>query len=209
MGYENILGSKEFVAQVLRAFAQEPFLGMLYAPDPSHADFATHIGLEWGANFECTKQLAQELKLQVPMDEKHPPMAPFGSSFWFRTAAMGPLFAKVWTYEDFPAEPFRMTDGSVLHAIERIYPYVAQHAGYYSALLMTADYASVDIGNLTYYAQRYAHVCFENGIANRFITVRDTCSARLGPVWQSDGKSSRLRRIGGKIRNILTRWSYE
>lgn len=215
MGYENILASSAFVDQVLGAFAKDPFLGMLYAPDPNHADFATHIGLEWGANFECTKQLAQELKLQVPMDQNHPPMAPFGSSFWFRTAAMKPLFDKPWTYEDFPAEPFHMTDGSILHAIERIYPYVAQHAGYYSALLAAADYAAVDIGNLAYYTQQYAHACFENGIANRFIAVRDLCSMRLGPAVTETGtapqgqKHSKIRRIAGKVRSVLTRWAYE
>lgn len=212
MGYENILGSKTFVAQVVQAFDQDPFLGLLCAPDPNHADFATHIGLEWGANFQCTKQLAEKLGLNVPMDADHPPMAPFGSSFWFRTKAMVPLFARAWTYEDFPEEPFGMTDGSILHAIERIYPFVAQHAGYYTAMLMTADYASLDIGNLTYYAQRYVHVCFENGVANRFVVVRQLCDQRMGlPV--SDGQSvpnrNLLRRILEKLYRVLSRWAEE
>lgn len=212
MGYENILGSKTFVAQVIQAFDQDPFLGLLCAPDPNHADFATHIGLEWGANFQCTRQLAEELGLHVPMDAGHPPMAPFGSSFWFRTKAMAPLFAKEWTYDDFPEEPFRMTDGSILHAIERIYPFAAQHAGYYTAMLMTADYAAVDIGNLTYYAQRYVHVCFENDAANRFVTIRQLCDQRMGlPV--SDGQSvptrNLLRRILGKLYRVLSRWAEE
>ena len=219
MGYENILGGSTFVLQVLQAFAEDPRLGLLYAPDPNHADFASHIGLEWGANYACTKQLAQDLNLQAPMDEKHPPMAPFGSSFWFRTKAMAPLFAKDWTYDDFPPEPFNMTDGSILHAIERIYPYAAQHAGYYSAMLATADYASVDIGNLFYYAQGYAHVCYENGISNRYITVRDLCNMQLGEVVvpelptaqaQPAGKKrSLLRRALNKARVILSRWADE
>lgn len=219
MGYENILGSTAFVLQVLQAFTEDPRLGLLYAPDPNHADFITHIGLEWGANFACTKQLAQDLHLQVPMDEKHPPMAPFGSSFWFRTKAMAPLFAKDWTYEDFPPEPFNMTDGSILHAIERIYPFAAQHAGYYSAMLATADYASVDIGNLFYYAQGYAHVCYDKGIVNRYITVRDLCNIQLGEAIspaehsaaqaQPAGRRSLLRRIMNKARVILSRWANE
>ena len=219
MGYENILGSSTFVLQVLQAFAEDPRLGLLYAPDPNHADFATHIGLEWGANFACTRQLAQDLMLHVPMDEKHPPMAPFGSSFWFRTKAMAPLFAKNWTYDDFPPEPFNMTDGSILHAIERIYPYAAQDAGYYSAMLATTDYASVDIDNLFYYAQGYAHICYENGISNRYITVRDLCSMQLGEICapaelssvqaQPAGKRSLLRKVLNKARVILSRWANE
>lgn len=219
MGYENILGGDTFVRQILQAFAEEEYLGLLYAPDPNHADFITHISLEWGANYECTKTLAQQLNLHVPMDAKRPPMAPFGSSFWFRTKAMAPLFAKDWTYDDFPPEPFNMTDGSVLHAIERIYPYVAQHAGYYSAMIATTDYASVDIGNLFYYSQSYSHVCYENDIRNRFITVRDICNMRLGgdhvpaevPTVQPPVpvKRSMLRRALGKARRVLTRWAYE
>lgn len=213
MGYENILASPLFVEQVLQAFACKPRLGLLYAPDPNHADFATHVGLEWGANYACTADLARELKLHVPIDAEHPPMAPFGSSFWFRTKAMKPLFDKDWTYDDFPPEPFNKTDGSILHAIERIYPYAAQHAGYYSAMLMTADYAAVDVGNLYYYAQRYAHTCFEGGIANRFIAVRDICDMRLDKIAPARPKEAvllpeRKHGLWMRIREKLVSWCY-
>ena len=221
MGYENILGSKTFVQQVIQSFAEDEYLGLLYAPDPNHADFATHIGLEWGTNYECTKQLADTLGLHVPMDDQHPPMAPFGSSFWFRVKAMEPLFAKNWTYEDYPAEPFDMKDGSVLHAIERIYPFVAQHAGYYSAMVATTDYMAVDIGNLFYYAQRYVHACFDNGIMNRFITTRDLCNIQLNqsmpvadaaaPMVPASPRSLKrfARRVLNKMHRVLSRWANE
>lgn len=215
MGYENILGGRTFVAQTLQAFARDPFLGLLYTPDPSHADFATHIGLEWGQNFEATRNLARELKLHVPMDENHPAMAPYGSSFWFRTAAMKPLFDREWTYEDFPAEPVTDTDGTIMHAIERIYPYCAQEAGFYSALLMTADYAAVDIGNLSYYAQRYVHTCHESGrfpvlVFPAIVDVLNHIFAPAAPEPpQGQPRSmSRIRRWASKIRKTLTDWSY-
>lgn len=180
MGYHNILASREFVSNVIQAFEENPRLGLLYAPAPNHADFATQIGLEWGPNFKATADLAQTLGLQVPMDEAHPPCAPFGSSFWARTKALAPLFAKDWTYDDFPKEPFNAVDGSLLHAIERIYPYCAQQAGFYSALLMTTDYSAIELGNLQFYAQRFTHVCFDHGIESRYIiTVRDQLDATL------------------------------
>ena len=80
---------------------------------------------------------------------------------------------------------------------------------------MTADYASVDVGNLYYYAQRYAHVCFENGIANRFITVRDLCDMQLSPAGTAVSVNTEvkmpgiIRRILNKVRPVLTRWAYE
>lgn len=178
-GYENLMASEEYVINVLNAFLEDPFLGMLYTPDPNHADFGTHIGLEWGENFAATKRLHEELGLHAPISESKPPCAPFGSNFWIRTKALAPLYQKNWTYDDFPAEPFKMVDGSILHAVERIYPYCAQHAGYYSALLMTTDYAAIELGNLQFDAQQYAHVAFDHGVANRFITVRDIVDQRL------------------------------
>ncbi|MGN0973048.1 MAG: rhamnan synthesis F family protein [Aristaeellaceae bacterium] len=230
MGYENILGSRAFVLNVLNAFARNKYLGLLYTPDPNHADFGTHIGLEWGPNFAATKELAQALHLHVPMDEKKPPCAPFGSNFWARSDALKPLFDKDWTYEDFPPEPFKALDGSILHAVERSYPYSAQQAGYYSALLMTTDYSAIELGNLQYNAQAYAHVCFDHGIANRYITVRDLLDMRLttleeagyvpavtvnesGQVVPAAGAGflqkirGRVYNLAGKVKRTLDRWN--
>ena len=98
---------------------------------------------------------------------------------------------------------------------------MAQHAGFYSAMLATADYASVDIGNLYYYAQGYAHACYENGISNRFIGVRDLCNMAMGtinpgegiPVAPAANRSSRIKflmhKILSKARMKLTRWANE
>ena len=216
MGYENILSSKEFVKNVINAFCENKFLGLLYSPDPNHADFGSHIGLEWGGNFEATKHLAEELKLNVPIDEKHPPCAPFGSNFWIRTRALAPLYNKDWRYEDFPAEPIKETDGTIMHAVERIYPYCAQSQGYYSALLMTNEYSAIELGNLSHYAETYAHVCFDNGLANRYHIVRDSLDQLIGPVTvdkESDSAAAIMRsmsfknRAVNKIKRKLIEWA--
>lgn len=179
MGYENILASESYIKAVIEAFEEDPFLGLLYAPDPNHAAFASHIGLEWGNNFERTLALAQELGLKVPINREHPPMAPYGSSFWCRTEALKPLFRKHWQYSDFPDEPLKETDGTVLQAIERIYPYTAQEMGLYSALLMTTDYAAVEIDNLQFYTMQYTHACYDNGISGYYIAMRSQLNERL------------------------------
>ena len=216
MGYENILSSRQFVKNVISSFCEKPYIGLLYTPDPNHAAFATHIGLEWGNNFINTKRLADELKLNVPIDEKHPPCAPFGSNFWIRTKSLAPLYNKQWTYEDFPKEPLKDTDGTIMHAVERIYPYCAQNNGYYSALLMTNDYSSIELGNLGFYSESYAHVCSENNIYGNYLTVRDTLNNSLGyvsPSSSGDTSSELLRnfnlvhRITNKLRRTLTKWA--
>lgn len=110
-----------------------------------------------------TKKLAKELGLTVPMNVMSPPVAPLGTMFWFRPAAMKPLYDRNWEYEDFPEEPNKI-DGTLLHAIERIYPFIAQQSGYYPAIGMTDKFAAIEYNNLRYYVRGYNQVLVNNGI---------------------------------------------
>ena len=80
--------------------------------------------------------------------------------FWFRPKSLKCLFDKNWTYNDFPPEP-NETDGTLLHAIERIYPLVAQDEGYYSAWIMSDSFAKIEITNLYYMLSEVNKVAFQ------------------------------------------------
>lgn len=147
--FENILGSKEYVENIIAKFDSEPFLGLLCPPPPHHSDYFVCFGCEWGYNYEITKKLYDELELKSPITKYKEPIAPFGTMFWFRTKAMKKLFDKKWKFNDFPREPNNV-DGTILHAVERIYPFVVQDAGYFTAWCVTDDYAQTEINNLHY-----------------------------------------------------------
>lgn len=94
----------------------------------------------WGPNFDNTKALMKKLGIDVPISGEKAPIAPFGSVFWFRVKALQPLFDRDWHHDDFPPEPLA-PDGTISHAVERIYPFVAQGAGYYPAIVMSSVFA--------------------------------------------------------------------
>lgn len=146
---ENMVGSKIYVSNVLDTFAQNPKLGMLSPMKPNHGEFYNGVGKEWGDNFEITKKLADELGVSVSIDSKYPPIAPFGDYFWFRTDALAQLWKKKWDYSDLPEEPVGL-DGTLLHAIERIYPFIAQNAGYYSGYVISDVFSKIEYTNLDY-----------------------------------------------------------
>ncbi len=147
--FQNVLGSKKYVENIIEKFDSEPYLGLLCPPPPNHADFYATLGCEWSVNFDITKKLYDDLKLTVPITSEKEPVAPLGTMFWFRTKAMKKLFDRKWKYTDFPKEP-NNTDGTLLHAIERIYPFVVQDAGYYCAWCMNDDCAQTELINLNY-----------------------------------------------------------
>lgn len=146
--FENLLKNKKFVHNVIATFEENPRLGMLLPPPPNFAEYYPTIGRnDWGVNLDGTIELAEKLGIHVKMEESKEPIAPLGTMFWFRPKALKDLFEVDWNYNDFPEEPNK-TDGTLLHFVERLYPFAVQNQGYYPAWLMNAEYASVEIDNL-------------------------------------------------------------
>ena len=155
--FENVAPSAQFVSNVLALFEKEPRLGLLSPTPPNHADYFPISSYAWGPNLDNTKTLLAELGVKVKIHEEKGLIAPLGSTFWFRPAAMRALFENGWAYEDFPAEPLG-GDGTISHAIERSYAYVAQNAGYFSAWLFSDRFARIELTNLAFYTRELTRV---------------------------------------------------
>ncbi len=145
--FENVLGSREYIENILKTFKDNPRLGLLTPPTPNFGPWSSLPGNEWLLNFDAVENYAREMGITVPMSNDSPPIAPLGTIFWFRTKALSLLFDRNYTYEDFPVEPTRVTDGTIMHLIERIYPFAAQQVGFYSAWVMTTSYCQLEITN--------------------------------------------------------------
>lgn len=149
---ENICKNADHVLNILTEFEKDPYLGLLCPPFPTHGLYFMNVcSGGWGPNFDNTKKLLRELGVDVPISGEKPPLAPFGSVFWFRPKALAPLFDHGWKHEDFPPEPLPQ-DGTISHAIERCYPFVAQSAGYYPAVVMSSDFAVARLDAMQAYA---------------------------------------------------------
>ncbi len=102
------------------------------------------------------------------MSEDVSPIAPIGTMFWFRPQALAILLEHNFRYDDFPIEPDHEPDGTVMHAIERLYPFAAQQAGYFTAWVMPTNFAQIHITNYHKIAKDY-NVAFNKrvGISSR------------------------------------------
>ena len=168
--FENILGSKEFVCNVINLFLENPKLGLLSPFGPNHAEFYSNIGREWGHsgnnNYSLTCDLLSKLDIEINVDKNKAPVAPYGTMFWFRPRAFKKILEKDWKYEDFPKEPNKI-DGTILHAIERVYPFVAQDAGYYSANLLNEEYTKIELTNLNFMLSELNKVLYSNKVLSK------------------------------------------
>lgn len=117
----QLLGSKKQVASVINAFNHHPDIGMI-GPAGHWLDYDRY----WGSpeSPARTRTLLESQGIRIGLEE----LGFFaGSMFWCRPEAMDPLLNI--TDDDFEPEEGQ-TDGTLAHALERIFAASAQAAGY-------------------------------------------------------------------------------
>ena len=104
---------------ILGHFAADERLGIVFPEEPHLPD--------WDANLQSASHLAIRMGITTPL----PPFFdfPVGTMFWARPQALKPLCELKLGWGDYPEEPVP-PDGTLLHALERLLPFAAQHAGY-------------------------------------------------------------------------------
>jgi hypothetical protein len=118
--WENLLGhSYPMIDEIHNRFEADKTLGIVFPDDPHLPD--------WDTNLEIASQLATRIGIKGPL----PPYFnfPVGNMFWVRPQALRPLVELKLGWRDYPEEPLP-NDGTLLHALERLLPFVAQCAGY-------------------------------------------------------------------------------
>jgi len=150
MCIDSMLFSKPYVINLLNVFEAHPELGVAVMPPINFGPFYTSDYIMNPGNRDHLTEMMKDLNLDVPFDES--PVAPYGDMFWCRAAAMRKLFTRHWSYDNLPDEPIP-ADGTILHALERIHPLVAQSSGYYTAWVHP-DTAAATYMNDLYYISR-------------------------------------------------------
>lgn len=156
----NMLASEDYINNVIDLFEKNPCLGVLAPPAPFMGAYLNSLGHSWAVNLKATKKLANILKLNCDLNEYYEPYV-LGTSLWFRVEAMRPLLIHIFTVEDLPKEPLP-PDGTISHAVERIFPYVAQSQGYYSGWVMTEKYGALYVEQFSYMMSAIVKTWVEN-----------------------------------------------
>lgn len=138
--WENLLRDDRHVMEVAACFTEEPHLGFLAPPQPNFWKYFGEYGKEWSGNFAEVCRITKELGLDCQISQLKMPFRITGN-FWIRGRILGRL--KAVTRQQIPYLPY-------------LWIYLAQDAGYYSGIVESAEYASMNEVNLQHYLDRLA-----------------------------------------------------
>ena len=151
--WDNLICSKEYINNVINTFEENKEIGLVLPPERFGTYFHDWEYSEWSElDFKYAEKILCMLGIKVSLSREIPPIS-IGSMLWFKRNALKKLFIYDWKYEDFPDEPLP-DDGTINHAIERIFPYIAHEAGYESLTVMSDEYASVLLNHCKEFSEK-------------------------------------------------------
>lgn len=126
---ESLLGDRDRIAWQLGMFAAEPTLGIIY---PESYETVPLWGHTWLGNLADAGRLAHRMGFSI---DPHAYIDfPAGSMFWARIDAVRPLLSLDLGLDEFPQEAGQL-DGTVQHALERLFVAVVRAGGYRAGVL--------------------------------------------------------------------------
>ena len=118
--WRNLIGEGCPMMDVIaKCFEGDPDMGLVFPDDPNI--------FGWMTNKEYAAKLAKKMGLTVDLPRAFD--FPVGTMFWCRPVALRPLFELGLTWDQYPLEPLP-GDGTILHAVERLLPFIARNERY-------------------------------------------------------------------------------
>lgn len=173
--WENLLKDKNHVLGILEKFEEEDRLGFLAPPQSNFADYFGMLGNGWDGTYEKVNEITEKLELKCPLSIDKPPFR-VTDNFWIR----GNILKQIEKLEtkDYKYIPY-------------LWSYLAQGMGYYSGIVESTTFASMNEVNILYYINKVANqIKLEYGSFNNFYEMEEKIF--LGALNIFCGKFSRI-----------------
>ena len=157
--WENLVGSRIYIQNLINTFNENPRLGMLIPPSPVHGKWFEKMEDGWMGYFNIVSDMLKNMNISVNVKKSSEPLFPVAGCFWIRTKLLD-------RFKDL--------------AIDKIYdrnslfifiPLFLQSQHYYTGVVYTEEYAAIETTNQDYMLRENNKVIFEKYGAGYFHEV--------------------------------------
>lgn len=135
---ENLIKSVAHVNNIIEKFEQDEFLGILAAPESNFGDFFWRIGSGWDEKWNDIYRLMKDSNISKRLKKDTPPFVKF-EDFWIR----GNVLQELSNYIE-----------DCFEFLPYLWGYIAQEFGYYSGIVESDFYASMNTINKQKYLEQ-------------------------------------------------------
>lgn len=175
--FEHLVSSEENIEKILTQLSNRTGI----VSPPVYISYVGMGGWHKLRNRHLAQQCLDRAGIKTDLKKKCPEVYyPQGSMFWARTDYMAPLFKLELCYDDFPMEPIP-TDGTIAHAIERLFFLCGENTGFSAAYIYNNAWQYDLINNKNLLGKKY-HKHLKNSqkliwiIAILLITIVGFCT---------------------------------
>ncbi|WP_060825347.1 rhamnan synthesis F family protein [Sulfurospirillum cavolei] len=133
---ESLLGNSQRVSNILQQFVKYPSLGILFPLIYNPIRPCMNIGDNYNNMLKLAMKHGKDYKVIENLKKDY---FPAGSMFWFRGKAIWPFVQMQLKWQDFEQENGQ-SDGTLAHAIERMFIYFAEDAGFQTQMYSTYQF---------------------------------------------------------------------
>ncbi len=182
--WENMLGSKNIVNNVVATFEENERLGLMAPPVPFHGELFVEQGDGWQYKFDDVKEYVSLVAPRVNCKKAEPPQAPFGGCFWVRSSALPDKICIKMNNRI-------IKDNILLMALV----YIVQYNKYYSGVCYSNKYSAIDVTNYDYMLREINKTVFKKYGPNYHKTVVENII--------NDNSLSYSRAIKEKMKSVI------
>ena len=122
---DSILGNSTKIRKIFTVLRRNE-TGLVF-PEPYYNLGIINLKIDWWDRFPNIHYILDKVKVTLP---KHDVMFPAGTMFWCKVESIMPILNAGINKDDFPIEQGILNDGSVAHAVERLFGIVPSQNGY-------------------------------------------------------------------------------
>jgi lipopolysaccharide biosynthesis protein len=141
--WENLFKNESHIIGIIKKFEEDKRLGFLASPQANFADYFGKLEYGWDGKYVEIKKIVDKLRLHCPLLYEKPPFR-VTNNFWIR--------GKILKYLS------DLDIGEYIY-LPYLWSYFAQHMGYYSGIVESMDYASINEVNMQYYLKQIVTQC--------------------------------------------------
>lgn len=138
--WDNLLKNRNHVLGIIDYFFQEPRLGLLMPPQPNFGDYFGEYGKGWNGKWDSVSKLVKRLRIHCQISRQSAPFR-VTDNLWIR----GCILKRIAGFNEMEIE-----------LLPYLWGYLAQDAGYYSGIVESLEYTSMNEVNLQHYLQETA-----------------------------------------------------